>query len=176
MSINEMSKTLRTQILARLKEQYTTTSGRTSSIRLDNFLDYTSSDRIRADTDSAKGRHESILSRGAFAKLAKDINGVLQTRSVAGIIDQNLNSDITFEAFKEYVIKEVGISLGSNKKRKTDGFEYTGAPRTGSAAGLTIATATTPQDEEEDPSQRDVLIFRNIPIGKLKEYYVDLTF
>lgn len=174
MSIAEMSKTLRKEILVRLKEQYSQTRGKTEDARLKEFLNYTSVDRIRADTDTAKGRHESIMSRGAFENLAAEVSKVLQQESIKSIAVKSLTSDITFEEFREYLINEVKLSTGTNAKRVSGDFTYTGASRIGSEAGLTIANENI--DYSVGPqklSDRDVLILRNIPIGNLVTYYSD---
>lgn len=168
MSIAEMSATLRKEILARLKEQYASTSGRSADARLASYVDYTSSARIRSDTDSGKRGHEAVMSRGAFNILANDISKELANSSLKSIASQSLSSDITFEAFKTYLIEKTGYVKG--KARNAGGFTYTGASRVGQDSGLTIATENLPNNESSD---RDVLILRNTPIGNLVNYYVD---
>lgn len=169
-----MSKTLRKEVLARLKEQYSQTKGSTEDARLNQFLDYTSVDRIRADTDTAKGRHESIMSRGAFENLAAEVSEVLKQNSLTSIAAKSLTSDITFEEFREYLLNDVKLNTGKNLKRVTDGFTYTGASRRGKETGLTIASENLDYSVgPQKPSDRDVLILRNIPIGNLVTYYSD---
>jgi hypothetical protein len=171
MSIEEMSRTLRKEILERLKQQYAGTGGRNADARLENFLDYTSTERIRADTDTKVGRHESIMSRGAFQNLANELSAVLNSSSLSTIASQSLSSDVTFEAFKEYLTDTVKLNTGTGKARTAGDFSYTGVSRIGKESGLTIATSVDSTDK--NPSDRDVLILRNIPIGNLVNYYVD---
>lgn len=171
MSIQEMSSTLRKQILERLKLQYSSTKGRTSDSRLDSFLDYTSTERIRSDTDTKKGKHESIMSRGAFQNLANELSNVLSSSSLNSIASQSLSSDINFEGFRQYLVDTVKLNLGKNTTRTTGDFSYSGVPRIGTEQGLTIATELN--TAEAGPSERDVLILRNTPIGNLVTYYAD---
>lgn len=161
-----MSSTLRKEILARLKEQYSMSSGRTDKERFENFLKYTSTEQIRKDTDTAKGRHESIMSRGAFQELARGLSNALQDIGLNAITEDTLKSDITFDNFKEYLINTVKLSLGKNTKRVAGDFTYQGVSRIGRGEGLTIATAKNREDADTD-----VLILRNIPIGNLVDYY-----
>jgi hypothetical protein len=167
MSIAEMSATLRREILARLKEQYAQSAkGRGDDARLASFIDYTSTNRIRADTDTKEGMHESIMSRGAFQSLANELNAILATSALSNIASKSLSSDVTFEEFRQYLISTVKLDLGTRASRTAGEYTYSGASRVGTSSGLTIATDTT-----EENSDRDVLILRNIPIGNLVTYY-----
>ena len=70
-----MSATIRSHIVSRLTDVITKGTGDSLTERkLKTFESYTSRDQIRKDTDTVGGRHESIMSRGAFASLLQDMS------------------------------------------------------------------------------------------------------
>ncbi len=166
MSIAQMSAALRKEILARLREQYGKTSGRTADKRLEAYLNFTSSDQIRADTDTSKGRHEALMSRGGFNNLVEDFNKVLQESQISSILSQSMGSSITYDAFQAYAVEKLGDPKSST--RVAGNFQYSGASRSGSDSGVTTAKFLG-----ESNSERDVLILRNYPIGKLKNLFAE---
>lgn len=172
MAASAMSAAVRAQIVSRIRavllKDYKDDA--ITQKRLDSFEEYTSGKQIRSDTDTVIGRHESIMSRGAFETLLGQMRDAIN----AGTLSNSLSkaaSTISFDGFVAYISEKYYKDkefLLSNNRRVKNGFIYTGPSRrsTENIAVLTIA-------ENRDESFKDVLLLKNIPQGDLVKYYSD---
>ena len=171
MSIDKMSAAVRQHITSRLKEVISNGTGDPITERkLKTFVEYTSRDQIRKDTDTVGGRHESIMSRGAFESLLQDMSKAIEAKELSdqlSIAVQQAN----FDGFVSYIsgiyYKDKEFLLTDNRRVK-DGFIYSGPTRS-----TTESVAVFAKTEDAEESYKDVLLLKNIPQGKLVEYYAD---
>lgn len=171
MSLDKMSAAIRSRVVSRLKEIATGgVEGTLTPKKLQSFEQYTSRDQIRKDTDTVGGRHESIMSRGAFNSLLEDMSQAVSSNQLS----QELSSIVktaNFDAFVAYIsqiyYKDATFLLTDNRRVK-NGFVYSGPTRSTKESVAVFA-----RSEEEDKSLKDVLLLKNIPQGKLVTYFVE---
>ena len=171
MSVDKMSASIRQHITSRLKEVINKGTGDSVTERkLKSFVEYTSRDQIRKDTDTVGGRHESIMSRGAFESLLQDMSKAIEERELSDELT-NAVQQANFDGFVSYIseiyYKDKEFLLSDNRRVK-NGFIYSGPTRATSESVAVFAKAA-----DTDESYRDVLLLKNIPQGKLVEYYAD---
>lgn len=171
MSLDKMSAAIKGRVVSRLKEVLTGGAGDAITERkLRSFEEYTSRDQIRKDTDTVGGRHESIMSRGAFDSLIQDINNAVVSKELSDELT-NVATVASFDGFVAYIseiyYKDKEFLLSDNRRVK-NGFVYSGPTRSTTAS---VAVYARPQEEEN--SSRDVLLLKNIPQGKLVSYFAD---
>ena len=171
MSLDKMSATIRQRVVSRLKEVITGSAEvNPSAKQIKNFEEYTSTEQIRYDTDTVGGRHESIMSRGAFETLKKD----MQEAVAAGQLAEELKTiaeTASFDAFVAYISQiyyKNDTFLLTDNRRVKNGFVYSGPTRS-----TEQSVAVYAKEEGVKDSQRDVLLLKNIPQGKLVTYYAD---
>lgn len=171
MSVDKMSASIRQHITSRLKEVINKGTGESITERkLKSFVEYTSRDQIRKDTDTVGGRHESIMSRGAFESLLQDMSKAIEERELSNELStavQQANFDGFVSYISEVYYKDKEFLLADNRRVK-NGFIYSGPTR---ATAESVAVFARAADSEQ--SYRDVLLLKNIPQGKLVEYYAD---
>ena len=170
MSIEKMSEALKTHIVSRVRDVITADGSQTlTQRRISSFEEYTSSKRIRTDTDSIGGRHEAIMSRGAFSLLLEDMSEAVRKQDLS----QDLAKIVANASFDEFVgyISELYYKdktfLLSDNRRVKDGFVYSGPTRDTTDSVAVYAKAV---DFEND---KDVLLLKNIPQDKVVGLYVD---
>jgi hypothetical protein len=171
MSLDKMSATVRSRIVSRLKEVIT--GGASEAIterKLKSFLEYTSRDQIRKDTDTVGGRHESIMSRGAFSRLLEDMDAAIKAGELSRELDVAVKS-ASFDGFIAYIseiyYKDKEFLLTDNRRVK-NGFIYSGPTR-----NTTKSVAVYAKEQGFDNSEKDVLLLKNIEQGKLVSYYAE---
>jgi hypothetical protein len=171
MSIDKMSAALREHITSRLKEVISGGTGEGLTARkLKSFEQYTSRDQIRKDTDTVGGRHESIMSRQAFETLLQDMSKAIGEKELSDKLTttvQTVNFDGFVAFISEIYYKDKEFLLTDNRRVK-NGFVYSGPTR-----NTTESVAVFAKAEDISESSRDVLLLKNIPQGKLVEYYVE---
>lgn len=167
-----MSAAVRSQIISRIRavliKDYK--DDVVTQKRLDSFEEYTSGKQIRSDTDTVIGRHESIMSRGAFETLLGQMRDAVNAGSLSNSLSKAA-STISFDGFVAYISQKYYKDkefLLSNNRRVKNGFIYTGPSRRSTE---NIAVLTISENREE--SFKDVLILKNIPQGDLVKYYSD---
>jgi len=171
MSVSKMSAAIRSHIVSRLKDVIETRSGgEVTQRKLSAFEEYTSRKQIRSDTDTVGGRHESIMSRQSFENLLKDLNEAVQQGDLSNQLSQAV-ATISFDGFVSYIsevyYKDKEFLLSDNRRVK-GGFVYSGPTRETTQSVAVFAKAV-----DTDESYKDVLLLKNIPQGKLVEYYVE---
>jgi hypothetical protein len=183
MSVSEMSATLQNKIAESI-EQAITKNGRLQlNVRSQTaHLDYTSQDRIRTDTNSASGKHESIMSRGALDKLKTSLKDYTQETQIVGLTDEIINK-LNLEDFVKFILENYGDSNTALKKssaRNDPNFEYTAPVRLGGSSSsrtrLIVGTSTEGEANEageKGDRNRDIIILKNIPHGTLTEYFTE---
>lgn len=169
MSVAEMSATLQNKIAESI-EQAITKNGRLQlSVRnQEAFLDYASQSSIRKDTDSASSKHESIMSRGALAKLQADLLAYNRETQIVNLTDTMINS-LNLEDFVGFILEYTGANkeLSASKLRSDPNFTYTAPIKLPKTVTRLIVGTNTQGD-----SSRDVLILKNIPHGTIVELFV----
>lgn len=169
MSVAEMSATLQNKIAESI-EQAITKNGRLQlSVRnQEAFLDYASQSSIRKDTDSASGKHESIMSRGALAKLQADLLAYNRETQIVNLTDTMINS-LNLEDFVRFILEYTGANekLSDSKLRSDPNFTYTAPIKLPKTVTRLIVGTNTQGD-----SSRDLLILKNIPHGTIVELFV----
>jgi arsenate reductase-like glutaredoxin family protein len=171
MSVDKMSASIRQHITSRLKEVISKGTGESITDRkLKSFVEYTSRDQIRKDTDTVGGRHESIMSRGAFESLLQDMSKAIEERELSDELTSAVQQ-ASFDGFVSYIseiyYKDKEFLLADNRRVK-NGFIYSGPTR-----ATTESVAVFAKSADADDSYKDVLLLKNIPQGKLVEYYSD---
>ena len=171
MSLDKMSATVRSRIVSRLKEVISGGAGEAITERkLKSFLEYTSRDQIRKDTDTVGGRHESIMSRGAFTALLQDMDEAVKVGELSKDLEVAVRS-ASFEGFISYIseiyYKNKEFLLTDNRRVK-NGFIYSGPTR-----NTTKSVAVFAKEQGIADSDKDVLLLKNIEQGKLVTYYAD---
>jgi hypothetical protein len=171
MSLDKMSATIRQRVVSRLKEVITgSAEGTPSAKQIKNFEEYTSTDQIRYDTDTVGGRHESIMSRGAFNALKLDMQEAIRANQLAEEL-KTIAETADFDAFVAYIsqiyYKDSTFLLTDNRRVK-NGFVYSGPTR-----NTEQSVAVFAKEQGQNKSQKDVLLLKNIPQGKLVSYYAD---
>lgn len=169
MSVAEMSATLQNKIAESI-EQAITKNGRLQlSVRnQEAFLDYASQSSIRKDTDSASSKHESIMSRGALAKLQTDLLAYNRETQIVNLTDTMINS-LNLEDFVRFILEYTGANkeLSASKLRSDPNFTYTAPIKLPKTVTRLIVGTNTQGD-----SSRDLLILKNIPHGTIVELFV----
>lgn len=169
MSVAEMSATLQNKIAESI-EQAITKNGRLQlSVRnQEAFLDYASQSSIRKDTDSASSKHESIMSRGALAKLQADLLAYNRETQIVNLTDTMINS-LNLEDFVGFILEYTGANkeLSASKLRSDPNFTYTAPIKLPKTVTRLIVGTNTQGD-----SSRDLLILKNIPHGTIVELFV----
>lgn len=169
MSVAEMSATLQNKIAESI-EQAITKNGRLQlSVRnQEAFLDYASQSSIRKDTDSASSKHESIMSRGALAKLQADLLAYNRETQIVNLTDTMINS-LNLEDFVRFILEYTGANkeLSVSKLRSDPNFTYTAPIKLPKTVTRLIVGTNTQGD-----SSRDLLILKNIPHGTIVELFV----
>jgi hypothetical protein len=171
MSLDKMSAAVRSHIVSRITEVIT--KGSVDSLterKLKTFESYTSRDQIRKDTDTVGGRHESIMSRGAFTTLLEDMSKAIAEKELSDQLSFAVQN-ASFDGFVSYIsdiyYKDKEFLLTDNRRVK-NGFIYSGPTR-----NTTESVAVFAKSQESDNSFKDVLLLKNIPQGKLVSYYTD---
>lgn len=169
MSVAEMSATLQNKIAESI-EQAITKNGRLQlSVRnQEAFLDYASQSSIRKDTDSASSKHESIMSRGALAKLQADLLAYNRETQIVNLTDTMINS-LNLEDFVRFILEYTGANkeLSASKLRSDPNFTYTAPIKLPKTVTRLIVGTNTQGD-----SSRDLLILKSIPHGTIVELFV----
>ena len=173
MSLDKMSATIRGRIVSRLKEVITgSSSDAITDKKLKSFLEYTSRDQIRKDTDTVGARHESIMSRGAFDSLLKDMREAIKADQLSKELQAAVTS-ASFDGFVAYIssiyYKDEQFLLTDNRRVK-NGFIYSGPTRNTTKSVAVYAKEETVNNTK---SEKDVLLLKNIEQGKLVSYYAD---
>lgn len=181
MSLDKMSSAIKGRIVSRLTEviKQRASSGNISERTLKAFQDYTGSDQIRSDTDTVGGRHESIMSRGAYNELMKDMRIAVEKQVISKALLDIVNK-VSFDGFVKYVsdiyYEETqnrlvdGASDVSMNTRQRGSFTYTGPGRSTTKPAAIYARETGVPE-----SEKDVLILKNIPQGKLVDLFINYT-
>lgn len=180
MSISEMSNTVKNEILRRLRDsmenklkQTAEFKGSISARNYASFIEYTSRNQIRKETDTAKGGHESIMSRQAFTELFSDMSHAISQNQLSQKLTALVNNAGAFELFLKYLGKQYfndedalisGPATEPPEGETDSDITYTGQRR---ARGLIFAQ---PRDRAE--AYRDVLIFKNMPQDKFVGEFV----
>lgn len=170
MSVEAMSAAIKSRITSRLKEVILKDGTDLTERKLKNFSEYTSRERIRSDTDTVLGRHESIMSRQAFSSLLTDMSSAIAKKELSDELSVAV-ATASFDGFVSYISEEYYKDkefLLSDNRRVKNGFIYSGPTRK-----TTESVAVYAKSEDRSEDYRDVLILKNIPQGKLVTYYVE---
>lgn len=173
-----MSQAVKGRIVSRLLEVIKQRSklDAPSERTLKAFQEYTSGDQIRSDTDTVGGRHESIMSRGAYTQLMDEMRDAVKKQVLSKTLLDIINN-VSFDGFVEYIsniyYEDTRYKLISGKpeelnQREREGFIYTGSTR-----ATTKSAAVFAREAGVERSARDVLILKNIPQGKIVEYFIN---
>lgn len=170
MSVGEMSATLQNKIAESIENAITNGGKLQLNVRNQTaHLDYASQDAIRKDTDTVKGKHESIMSRGALDKLKDSLSKYNTESSIIGLTDEII-SGLNLEDFVTFILDTYGDgkSLKKSSSRSDPNFNYTAPVRLGKTATRLIVAKNTAGE-----SSRDLLVLKNIPHGTLVEYFTE---
>jgi hypothetical protein len=180
MSIAEMTATLQNKITTVITAGITQNGTRALSDRnTNNFLEYASQDRIRADTNSAENKHESIMSRGALDKLKADLQEYTEKSSIPGLTLDLINK-LDLVDFAGYILTSNGMSeedvsnvLGSvSAARKDPDFQYSIPVKVTNKIRMIFGT----EIGSGGTGIRDLIVLKNIPHGKLVDYFVEYLY
>lgn len=170
MSVGEMSATLQNKIAVSIEKAITNNGKLLLSERNQlAHLNYSSQDSIRGSTDAASSKHESIMSRGGLASLKStmlDYYAENASSSLTSDIINNLNLD----DFRDYIISEYtnNASLKNASNRTDPNFTYSSPIKlAGTSTRLIVGTNT------QGDMDRDLLILKNIPHGKLVTLFTE---
>jgi hypothetical protein len=169
MSVAEMSATLQNKIATAI-ETALTKNGRLQLTERNQkaHLEFSSQDRIRADTNPGNAKHESIMSRGALTKLKTDLSTYITKNNISSL-SQEIIDNLDFAAFIEFMQTRyfAGKELVDSASRKDPNFTYTQPIRAaGSKTRLIVGT-------NAGDSSRDVIVLKNIPHGTLVTYFIE---
>lgn len=171
MSVSEMSATLQNKIAESIEQAITKNGKLQLNVRSQTaHLDYASQDSIRRDTDTVKGRHESIMSRGALAKLKNSLLLHSKESRIIGLTDEIIER-LNLESFVDFIFSSYGSKdseLKQSSARQDPNFVYSAPVRLGSTNTRLIFGTNT-----EGNTSRDLIVLKNIPHGKLVEYFVN---
>ena len=172
MAVEKMSAAVKAQIVRQIQASIQNRSGSITERTIKSFAEYSSRDQIRKDTDTVGGRHESIMSRGAFSTLLTDMSSAISEGVLSDELSKAVES-ISFDGFIEYIssiyygTESPGL-LSNTQKRTKGGFTYTGAYRNTKESAAVLASSV-----DRTEAYKDVLILKNIPQRKLVVYFVD---
>lgn len=172
MSVGEMSATLQNKIAESIEQAITKNGKLQLNVRSQTaHLDYASQDSIRKDTDTVKGKHESIMSRGALDKLKNSLLSHSKESRIIGLTDEIIDN-LNLESFVEFILTNYaseGAKLKESKARSDPSFSYSAPIRLDNTSTRLILGTST----DTSTKNRDILILKNIPHGKLVEYFVE---
>lgn len=174
MALSKMSDTLKNHIVTRLEENMIRQIELTPEIKAartadtyKNFAEYASREKIRTATDSAKGGHESVMSRQAFVNLQKDLQEAIDSNELSkelGVLLTTSFDDFVSHISKTYYNSEDALTSGEEIPTSSTQLRYRGSRR---PRGVVYATAVG-----EEERFRDVLIFKNMPQSKFVDEFI----
>lgn len=171
MSVGQMSATLQNKIAETLEKAMTDNGRLAFNVRNHKaFIDFTSSSQIRSDTNSIEGKHESIMSRGALEKLKQDLRDHSKQSQLVAITDSIIDN-LNLESFVDFILSKSALDNSALKRssaRSDPNFEYTVPVKLGDKGTRLIRGINTVGD-----TNRDILILKNIPHGKLVNLFVE---